>query len=132
MDECIDIPKCDSVYITYEIRNSINFIQRISRCLRIYQNKIISGIFIWCDNNYKNINIVNKIFDEYGTNVVNNIFIKDDKNKVILNKIEKKINKKNIIKIKDNMTKKQINKTKNNKIINKTNIIDKDFINTFF
>jgi len=54
LDECIDIPTCDSVFFTYDVKNPINIIQRICRSMRIYENKIKSGIFLWCED-YKNI-----------------------------------------------------------------------------
>jgi hypothetical protein len=50
LDECIDIPSCDSIYITYESSSKIRTIQRICRCIRIDKsNKFkIGKIFIWC------------------------------------------------------------------------------------
>ena len=52
LDECIDIPKCDSIYITYPTQSKIRTIQRLCRCLRIDKsNKYKKGnIFIWCDD----------------------------------------------------------------------------------
>ena len=51
LDECIDIPKCDSIYITYPSQSKIRTIQRICRCLRIDKNNKfkIGNIYIWCD-----------------------------------------------------------------------------------
>ena len=77
LDECIDIPKCDSVYITYNVKNPINIIQRISRCLRVYQNKIKSGIFIWCDK-YNDLVKINDIVKNYDSNLINKIYIKNN------------------------------------------------------
>ena len=56
LDECIDIEKCDSIYITYETTCKIRTIQRICRSLRIDKNNKfkIGNIFLWC-NNYANI-----------------------------------------------------------------------------
>jgi len=56
LDECIDIPTCDSVYITYNCVSKIRIIQRISRSLRKQNNKI-AKILIWCEN----INTINPI-----------------------------------------------------------------------
>jgi superfamily II DNA or RNA helicase len=56
LDECIDIPSCDSVYITYNCVSKIRIIQRISRALRKHNNKI-AKILIWCEN----INTLNPI-----------------------------------------------------------------------
>ena len=51
LNECIDIPSCDSIYISYPPKNKITTIQRIHRATRI--NKInpykIANIYIWCD-----------------------------------------------------------------------------------
>ena len=77
MDECIDIPKCDCVYITYNVSNPINIIQRISRCLRIYPNKIISGIFLWCSK-YTDLKKINNIISSHGINILNNVYIKSE------------------------------------------------------
>ena len=50
LDECIDIPKCDSIYITYPSKSKIRTIQRLCRCIRIDKlNKFKQGnIYIWC------------------------------------------------------------------------------------
>jgi superfamily II DNA or RNA helicase len=56
LDECIDIPSCNSVYITYNCVSKIRIIQRISRALRKHNNKI-AKILIWCEN----INTINPI-----------------------------------------------------------------------
>ena len=51
LDECIDIPSCDSIYITTPPTNKIRLIQRISRAIRLDKNNPnkIANIFIWCD-----------------------------------------------------------------------------------
>ena len=56
LDECIDIPKCDSIYITYETSCKIRTIQRICRSLRIDKNNKfkIGNILLWC-NDYSKI-----------------------------------------------------------------------------
>ena len=56
LDECIDIQKCDSIYITYPSQSKIRTIQRICRCLRIDKNNKfkIGNIYIWC-NEYDTI-----------------------------------------------------------------------------
>lgn len=53
LDECIDIPSCNSVYITYDCTCKIRIIQRISRALRKYGNKV-AKILVW-NNNLNNI-----------------------------------------------------------------------------
>jgi len=51
LDECIDIPSCDSIYITYPSKSKIRTIQRLCRCIRIDKtNKFkVGNIYIWCD-----------------------------------------------------------------------------------
>ena len=50
LDECIDIPSCDSIYITYPSQSKIRTIQRLCRCIRIDKtNKFkLGNIYIWC------------------------------------------------------------------------------------
>ncbi len=52
LNECIDIPVCDSVYISYPPKNKITTIQRICRANRLdKQNPYkIANIYIWCDD----------------------------------------------------------------------------------
>lgn len=47
-NEGINIPNCDSVYITNPNNNIINLIQRISRCNRITKDKNESKVYLWC------------------------------------------------------------------------------------
>jgi len=51
LDECIDIKKCNSVYITYNCTSKISNVQRISRAMRLdeenYNKK--ASIILWCD-----------------------------------------------------------------------------------
>jgi superfamily II DNA or RNA helicase len=64
LDECIDIPSCDSidipscdsVYITYNCVSKIRIVQRISRALRKYNNKV-AKVLVWCDN----VNVINPV-----------------------------------------------------------------------
>jgi superfamily II DNA or RNA helicase len=55
LDEGIDIPECDSVYLTHPNNNIINIIQRISRANRLDpKNKDkIAKIFLWSKNEIK-------------------------------------------------------------------------------
>ena len=98
LDECIDVPICDSVYITYNINNSINIIQKISRCLRIYKNKIKSGIFLWCDK-YSDLEKIINIIYNYDNLFANKIYIKTDNSKkkdTHINKIKNYIKNDNV------------------------------------
>ena len=51
LNECIDIPACDSIYISYAPKNKIKTIQRISRAIRIDKNNPykIANVYIWCE-----------------------------------------------------------------------------------
>jgi superfamily II DNA or RNA helicase len=51
LDECIDIPSCDSIYVTYPTKSKIRTIQRLSRCIRTDKKNPfkIGNIYIWCD-----------------------------------------------------------------------------------
>jgi superfamily II DNA or RNA helicase/ribosomal protein S17E len=51
LNECIDIPSCDSIYISYPPKNKITTVQRINRATRINKNNSykIANIYIWCD-----------------------------------------------------------------------------------
>ena len=112
LDEGIDIPECDSVYLTNPNNNPINIIQRISRANRIDKNNNdkIAKIFIWAKNDIKLEQIINRLNQiikvKYGNNT--NEFIN---NKQIINTITNKNIKDNII----NIAK-----------------VDVDFINTIF
>ena len=63
LDEGIDIPECDSIYLTHPNNNPINIIQRISRANRLdTQNKDkIAKIFIWSKDDIKLENIMKNI-----------------------------------------------------------------------
>jgi superfamily II DNA or RNA helicase len=68
LDEGIDIPECDAVYLTHPNYNPINFIQRISRCNRIkpVESNIsnTAHVFIWAKDENKVSNI-DKLISEY-------------------------------------------------------------------
>lgn len=92
LDEGIDIPECDSVYLTHPNNNFINIIQRISRANRLTSdcNKV-ARILVWSKNELKMNDLVNKISNifniKYGdekSDIINNFKnntpkIKDDK-----------------------------------------------------
>jgi superfamily II DNA or RNA helicase len=71
LDECIDVPKCDSVYITYECKSKVKIIQRISRALRKHDNKI-AKILVWCNKINDLIKFISSI-KEYDCNIENRI-----------------------------------------------------------
>jgi predicted helicase len=117
LDEGIDIPECDSVYLTHPNNNPINIIQRISRSNRLDINNKdkISKIFLWCKNEIKLEQIINNLSKyvkiNYGKEY-NNIINNKNKHDDII--IDKKIEYKN-----------------NNYIIMSTNISLKDFLKTY-
>ena len=55
LDEGIDIPECDSIYLTHPNNNIISIIQRISRANRLDKNNTnkIAKIFVWSKNEIK-------------------------------------------------------------------------------
>ena len=70
LDEGINIPECDSIFITKPNENLINIIQRMCRANRIINNKINCNIYLWCKEKKTKI-----ILDYIYTNT--NGFIKD-------------------------------------------------------
>jgi superfamily II DNA or RNA helicase len=62
-DECIDIPVCDSIYITYPSSCKIRTIQRLCRCIRTDKNNKfkIGNIFLWCNDYDKILNTLSGI-----------------------------------------------------------------------
>jgi len=93
LDEGIDIPECDSVFLTHPNNNPINIIQRISRANRISNDKPIANILIWIKYKVKLENIIKNIenYIPFKINNVNNKFINtnnnfnDNTNNIILN-----------------------------------------------
>ena len=64
LDEGIDIPECDSVFLTHPNNNPINIIQRISRANRKYKDKEIAHVLIWSKDEIKLENII-KLIENY-------------------------------------------------------------------
>jgi superfamily II DNA/RNA helicase len=127
LNEGIDIPECDSVFITKPSENIINLIQRMCRCNRILLNKKICNIYFYCSKNnralnyiddyfkgdiiydYLKINNVNRtngdIIDNHNdinnNNIINNVHINIDDyidNEININPIEIEIEMKKYIK----------------------------------
>ncbi len=72
LNEGIDIPECDSIYITKPNDNIINLIQCMCRCNRILPNKKTCNIFLWCRKNK-----TTKIFDYFNNNFTDELVIKN-------------------------------------------------------
>jgi len=54
-DECVDIPECDSVYISYKSIPIICTIQRICRCLRMHESKGYKSAIFMFHNSQKSL-----------------------------------------------------------------------------
>jgi len=78
LDECIDIPSCDSIYITYTSASKIRTIQRLSRCIRIDKNNKfkIGNIYLWCDKYDKILDTLSGI-KEYDINFIDKIKVSE-------------------------------------------------------
>ncbi len=73
LNECIDIPKCDSIYMTYKTDSKILIIQRLCRANRknINDKNKISKIFLWCDE-YNDIGFFISQLKEYDETFIEN------------------------------------------------------------
>ena len=78
LDECIDIPSCDSIFITHPSKNKIRLIQRLSRCIRIDKNNKfkIANVYIWCDQYDEILDTLSGI-KEYDIEFKNKIFVNE-------------------------------------------------------
>ena len=96
LDEGIDIPECDSVYITQPNNNILNLVQRMCRANRIYKNKIKCNIYLWCREQKTQI-IINYLFDKIDgdikNNIIDNTYKYVVKNSIIVNNTNKYIDK---------------------------------------
>ena len=79
LDEGIDIPECDSVYLTHPNNNPVNIIQRISRANRIATDKTKAHILLWSKNQMNLEHIIKEIkeyipvnFNTINSNFINN------------------------------------------------------------
>lgn len=112
LNEGIDVPKCDSVFIPTPNENITNLIQRMSRCNRILNNKKKAYVYLWCNTNDKIFKHLNKFID-YDYNI-----IRYETNKKHTNDSD----------INDN----DINDNCIIKLLEENTNIDKGFIDTFF
>ena len=81
LDEGIDIPECDSVFITKPNYNIINIVQRMCRANRIQENKEKCYIYLWCQKK-KTDNIINYLSNNtngFTNNKVIKLSIMNDK-----------------------------------------------------
>jgi superfamily II DNA or RNA helicase len=91
LDECIDIPACDSIYITYSSKSKIRTIQRISRALRKTNQFKKANIYIWCDE-YDEILETLSSLKEYDIDLITKIKINNSSIERATNDVDK-INK---------------------------------------
>jgi superfamily II DNA or RNA helicase len=73
LNEGIDIPECDSVFIAQPNKNKDNLIQRMCRCNRITGAKNVCNMYLWTsEKNVMNIlQYIEKNTDEYTRNRIN-------------------------------------------------------------
>lgn len=110
LNEGIDIPACDSVFITKPNHNITNLIQRMCRCNRVTPYKQKCNIFMWAKNNNK----IFKYFDEFIDYKYNVEHLKKKQNVNTPNKINN---------VNDNM---------NLNLLKKCSTVDNKFIDDFF
>jgi superfamily II DNA or RNA helicase/phage anti-repressor protein len=113
LDEGINIPECDSVFITQPSNNIINIIQRMCRANRIINKKTNCNIYLWCKNK-KTDEILDYIYNNTNGFIKDKVFIYNTENKLITKHV---LEKKNIINH-------NINNFCNNDIMLKNNFIE--------
>ena len=83
LDECIDIPKCDSIFITYPSESKIKNIQRLCRANRKdkFNPHKIANIFLWC-NEFQEIGVFISNLKEFDESFTENkvLIMKFDQN----------------------------------------------------
>ena len=133
LDEGINIPDCDSIFITQPSNNIINIVQRMCRANRITENKINCNIYLWCNEKKTDI-ILNYINENTQGFIKNKVFIFNTKNRII-NKyiINKSINNNinNVIYDNNNLFKHNIIKYIKDNNLYSDNLLFNDFIDEF-
>ena len=99
LNECIDIPKCDSIFIAYPSKSKIRNIQRLCRANRKDISKInkISNIFLWADE-YKTdlvdfITHIKEFDPKFTFNKINRINVSNENKCLMVSDVESKENK---------------------------------------
>ena len=121
LDEGINIPECDSVFITQPSNNMINIIQRMCRANRIVNNKMNCNIYLWCKEKKTKI-ILNHIYNNTDGFIKDKVFIYNTENKII---------KKHIIE-RENLDTNAIIQTNTTDFLKKYSQINYKFINDFY
>ena len=99
LNECIDIPKCDSIFIAYPSKSKIRNIQRLCRANRKDKenpNKI-ANIFLWCDD-YKDdlvdfISHIKEYDSNFTFNKINRLNVSNESKTLMMPEIEADENK---------------------------------------
>ena len=107
LDECIDIPSCDSIYITYPSKSKTRNIQRMNRATRNDKTNPfkIANIFVWCEE-YDEILTTLSGIKEYDPlfkdkiNIIESNYFGDSK-KALFQKDVKDLNEKYLVGIKE-------------------------------
>lgn len=134
LDEGIDIPVCDSVFITQPSYNMINIVQRMCRANRITDNKKRCNIYLWCKEK-KTQDILNYIYANTNNytkdkiQVYNTTFRTIHKYEVIKDLNDNKTNKLNFEQMMP--TDRYLNKLTFREFIDKNKLINIDFMNDF-
>ena len=100
LNECIDIPKCDSIFIAYPSKSKIRNIQRLCRANRKDKenpNKI-ANIFLWCDN-YKDdlvdfISHIKEYDSKFTFNKIKRLNVSNEGKTLMMSEVESGENKK--------------------------------------
>jgi superfamily II DNA or RNA helicase len=79
LDECIDIPSCDSIFITYPSQSKIRTVQRMCRCIRVDKNNKfkVGNVFMWCDKYDRMVETLSGI-KEYDSEFRNKIKVNEN------------------------------------------------------
>lgn len=71
LNEGIDIPECDSIFITNPSDNIINLVQRMCRCNRTQLNKNLCFVYLWADK--KIVGKINSYFESVDSIIKNKL-----------------------------------------------------------
>ena len=99
LDEAIDIPSCNSIYMTNVSLSKVKNIQRMSRAMRYQQNKI-AKIFLYCTDTDEALDYISSI-REYDTDFIKKINYINISDEIKTRKEREKIN--NEYKVKNNI-----------------------------
>lgn len=95
LDEGIDIPQCDSIFVASPNHDIDNLIQRLSRCNRIINEKTKAYMYLWCG--YRKIkDILDQINKKFTCTIPENISTLNVESNKIITKPSLKYGTKNI------------------------------------